>query len=326
LIANRKLQIAAYSLFARRMEGDMATRVGFVGLGTIGEPMAATLLRAGFELTIPGHRAQAAVERLRQQGAAVVENPREVAKACSVVVTCVPDAPQVEEVCLGAEGVVYGARPGTIVIDCSTIAPPESRRIADALREKEVLMLDAPISGGPPRAATGELAIMVGGEREVFEQAKPVLDALGSTVVYVGPQGMGEVVKLVNQVLIGNLMVAIAEAFTLGVKAGGDAQLIREVVLKSSGANFLLDQWLPNRMLQNNYEPGFHTALMQKDLGAALATAKDLGVPMMLTGIAYQLYELAEAAGNARNDYSSVSTVYQRAAGVTIADGSPWEG
>jgi len=220
---------------------------------------------------------------------------------------------------------VYGARPGTIVVDCSTIAPPETRRIAQALREKEILFLDAPISGGPARAATGELAIMVGGEREVFERARPVLDALGSNVVYVGEQGLGEVAKMVNQVLIGNIMIAIGEAFALGVKAGGDAQLIREIVLKSSGANFLLDQWTRERIFQNHYEPGFHLSLMQKDLGAALETAKGLGVPMLLTGLAYQIYELAESTGDAKLDYSAVTKLAQKAAGVTIADGSTWQ-
>lgn len=302
----------------------MTTRVGFIGLGSIGEPMAATLLRAGFEVMVPEGRARAAVARLAAAGATTAENPREVAKACGFIVTCVPDAPQVEEVCLGPEGIVYGARPGTVVIDCSTIAPAESRRIAEALREKEVLMLDAPVSGGPPRAATGELAIMVGGEQAVFERARPVIDALGSNVTYVGPQGMGSVVKLVNQVIVGNLMVVLSEAFTMGVKAGGDAALMREVVLKSSGACFLLEHWVKERIFKNSYDAGFATSLMQKDLGAALAAAKDLAVPMMLTGLSYQLYELAEADGHARDDYSSISTVYQKAANVIIADGSPW--
>lgn len=300
------------------------TTVGFIGLGTIGAPMATTLLREGFALVIVGGRAQNAVARLQEQGATVVDNPRELAKACSVIVTCLPDAPQVDEVCLGPDGIVYGARPGSIVIDCSTIAPTETRRIAAQLNEKGIQMLDAPISGGPTKAATGELAIMVGGEQETFDRARPVLDALGANVTYVGPQGMGEVVKLVNNTILGSLMIALAEAFTLGVKAGGDAALMREIIMKSAGANFLLDQWIKDRMLKNNYDPGFATALMQKDLGAALETAKGLGVPMMLTGLAYQLYEIAEANGDARNDYSSVSKIYQQAADVVIADGSPW--
>lgn len=297
--------------------------VGFIGLGTIGEPMAATLLRAGFALTICGHTNMAPVERLRAQGAQVVANPREVAAASQVVVTCVPDAPQVEQVCLGEHGIVAGAAVGTIVIDCSTIAPTESQRIAAALEARGIRMLDAPISGGPARAATGELAIMVGGDAEVFRCALPVLQALGANITHVGPSGMGEVVKLVNNTILGSLMIAIAESFTMAVKAGADAQVAREVILKSAGANFLLDQWLKDRMLKDTYDPGFATSLMQKDLGAALETARSLGVPMMMTALAYQLYELAEGQGYGREDYSSISKIYQDAANITVATGNP---
>jgi 3-hydroxyisobutyrate dehydrogenase-like beta-hydroxyacid dehydrogenase len=285
--------------------------------------MAATLLRAGFTLTVCGHSNMAPVERLRAQGAQVVANPREVAAASKIIVTCVPDAPQVDEVCLGADGIVQGAQAGTIVIDCSTIAPTESQRIASALAEHDIQMLDAPISGGPARAATGELAIMVGGADEVFAQARPVLDALGANVTHVGPGGMGEVVKLVNNTILGSLMIAIAEAFTMAVKAGADAATAREVIMQSAGANFLLDQWLKDRMLKDNYDPGFATTLMQKDLGAALETARALGVPMMMTGLAYQLYELAEGQGYNKDDYSAISKIYQDAANVTIATGQP---
>jgi 3-hydroxyisobutyrate dehydrogenase-like beta-hydroxyacid dehydrogenase len=285
--------------------------------------MAATLLRAGFTLTVCGHSNMAPVERLRAQGAQVVANPREVAAASKIIVTCVPDAPQVDEVCLGADGIVQGAQASTIVIDCSTIAPTESQRIASALAEHDIQMLDAPISGGPARAATGELAIMVGGADEVFAQARPVLDALGANVTHVGPGGMGEVVKLVNNTILGSLMIAIAEAFTMAVKAGADAATAREVIMQSAGANFLLDQWLKDRMLKDNYDPGFATTLMQKDLGAALETARALGVPMMMTGLAYQLYELAEGQGYNKDDYSAISKIYQDAANVTIATGQP---
>lgn len=301
----------------------MALRVGFIGVGTIGEPMAAHLLEDGFAVTICAHRNMAPIERLQSQGAQVVASPREVAAACSMIVTCVPDAPQVEEVCLGENGIIQGAQSGTIVIDCSTIAPTASQHIAAVLKEQGIDMLDAPISGGPPRAATGELAIMVGGEAEVFERAGPVLHSMGANVTHVGPNGMGEVVKLANNTILGSLMIAISEALTMAVKAGGDAQTIRNVIMKSAGANFLLDVWLKDRMLADNYDPGFATSLMQKDLGAALDTAKALGVPMMVTALAYQLYELAEGNGYADNDYSAVSQLYQDAANVTIATGKP---
>ncbi|NJN66739.1 MAG: NAD(P)-dependent oxidoreductase [Chloroflexaceae bacterium] len=301
----------------------MTHAVGFIGLGTIGEPMAATLLRAGFSLTICGHCHVAPVERLQAQGAQVVANPKEVAEKSQMVIICVPDAPQVEEVCLGEHGIIHAARPDLMVVDCSTIAPTASRRIAAALREKLVYMLDAPVSGGPERAASGDLAIMVGGESESFYHALPVLKALGKNVTRVGPNGMGEVVKLANNTIAGLLMVAIAEAMTMAVKAGGDAAVIRDVVMQSAGANFLLDQWLKDRMLKDSYEPGFATALMQKDLGAALETARSLGVPMMMTGLAYQLYELAEGQGYGREDYWAISKLYQDAADVTIATGKP---
>lgn len=303
----------------------MTPSVGFIGLGTIGEPMAANLLRKGFALTICGHTNMAPVERLREQGAVVVASPQEVATTSQIMVTCVPDAPQVDQVCLGQHGIIHGAQPGSIVVDCSTIAPTESRRIAAALREHGIQMLDAPISGGPERAARGELALMVGGENETFNAALPVLNALGKSVTLVGPNGMGEIVKLANNTICGLLMIGIAEAFTMAVKAGGDAALIREVIMQSAGANFLLDQWVKDRMLQDSYDAGFATTLMQKDLGAALETARALGVPMMMTGLAYQLYELAEGQGYGRQDYCSISKLYQDAAHVTIATGQPRE-
>lgn len=301
----------------------MLPSVGFIGLGTIGAPMAATLLRAGFPLTICGHTNMAPVERLQEQGAQVVANPKAVAAASAIVVTCVPDAPQVAEVCLGVDGIIHGATADTIVVDCSTIAPTESQRIAVTLREKAIHMLDAPISGGPARAATGELAIMVGGDPDVFERALPVLDALGASVTHVGPNGMGEVIKLLNNTIVGNLMIALAESFTMAVKAGANAEVARAVIMQSAGANFLLDQWITDRMLKDNYDAGFATSLMQKDLGAALATAHTLGVPMMMTGLAYQLYELSEGQGYGKEDYCAISKIYQDAANVTIATGEP---
>ncbi len=183
-------------------------------------------------------------------------------------------------------------------------------------------MLDAPISGGPERAATGDLAMMVGGDAAVFERALPLLQTLGRSVAHVGPNGMGEVIKLANNTIAGVLMIGIAEAFTMAVKAGGDAAQMRDVIMQSAGANYLLDQWLKDRMLKDQYDAGFATTLMQKDLGAALETARALGVPMMMTALAYQLYELAEGQGYGRDDYCSISNIYQDAANITIASGS----
>lgn len=301
----------------------MTLKVGFIGLGSIGEPMAATLRRAGFPLAICGHRNRAPLERLAAQGAQIVSLPRDVAAASAIVVTCLPDAPQVSDVCLGEGGIREGAAPGTIVIDCSTIAPTESQRIAAALAEQQIAMLDAPISGGPERAATGELAIMVGGDAETFARARPVLDALGKSVTHVGGHGMGEVVKLTNNAILGSLMIAVAESFTLAVKAGADADVARDIIMNSAGANYLLGTWIRDRLLEDSYEPGFATRLMQKDLGAALESARRLGVPMMMTALAYQLYELAEGHGYGDEDYCAVGKIYQDAANITIATGKP---
>jgi 3-hydroxyisobutyrate dehydrogenase-like beta-hydroxyacid dehydrogenase len=285
--------------------------------------MAANLLAKGFALTTCPHRNMQPIERLKAQGASVAATPREVAAASEVVVVCVPDAPQVEEACLGEQGIIHGAAPGTIVIDCSTISPTVSQQVAAALGERDISMIDAPISGGPERAATGELAIMVGGEPDVFARAKPVLDAMGRSITHVGPNGMGEVVKLANNAIIGSLMIAMSETLTMAVKAGGDINVIRDVIMQSSGANFILDKWIAERALKDNYDPGFATELMQKDVGAALEAGKALGVPMMLTALSYQLYELAEGMGYAREDYCSISKIYQDAANVTIATGEP---
>ena len=299
----------------------MTTRVGFVGAGTIGEPMAASLLRNGFELTICPHKNMEPIERLRAQGARVVATPKDVAAHSDFVMTCVPNSPQVDEACLGPNGIAAGAKPGTIIMDASTIAPTESQRIAAVLKTKGIDFLDCPISGGPARAKTGDLTFMVGGDEDVFNKALPVLQGMGKSITHMGPVGAGEVVKLVNNTILGSLMIGLAEAFTMGVKAGGNAAKMREVILTAVAENRLLREWIKDRMLADDYTPGFATSMMQKDLGVALETASKLGVPMMMTGLAYQLYELSEGQGNGALDYSAIGKIYQDAADVTIATG-----
>lgn len=298
----------------------MARRVGFVGVGVMGRPMAECLLKAGYDLTICAHRNRKPVEELEQLGARVVANPAEVAGASEVVITMVPDSPQVEEVALGEEGILHGARAGATLIDMSTISPITTRRVAARLAEGGVGMLDAPVSGGPARAATGSLTIMVGGEEEAYERCKDVLCALGNPI-HVGGIGSGEVTKLSNNILIGIIMAANAEALTFGVKAGVKAEKLREVICSATGGNYLLQNWLPNNMLQDSYEMGFALELMHKDLGAALSAAKDLGVPLLETSLAYQLYQAMKGLGRGRMDYSAVSLFYQEAANISIATG-----
>jgi 3-hydroxyisobutyrate dehydrogenase-like beta-hydroxyacid dehydrogenase len=300
-------------------------RVGVVGVGAMGQPMAACLLRAGYAVTVCAHRNRAPVEELVAQGAREAADPAGVAAASDVVITMVPDAPQVEEACFGDRGIAAGKADGRelTVIDMSTISPVATRAIAARLGERGIAMLDAPVSGGPARAITGDLTIMVGGDDAVVARHRDVLEAMGSKVTHVGPIGHGEIAKLTNNIIIGVLMPALGEALTFAAKAGADVATVREIVLTATGGNYLLDKWLPQNMLQDKYEGGFALELMHKDLGAALAAARDLGVPLVETGVAYQLFAMAKGLGYGREDYSAVSKLTQDAANITIATGQP---
>jgi len=292
-------------------------RVGFVGLGAMGRPMAEQLIKKGFETWVVAHRNRQPLEELVAMGAKEAKSAAELASEVEVIVTMVPDAPQVEEACFGPNGIAAGAQSGLLVIDMSTISPVASQGIATRLKEKGVDFVDAPVSGGPFRAASGTLAIMAGSDPETFERAKPVLSAMG-TPVLVGPQGMGEVVKLVNQIIIGLNAVALAEGFAFGVKAGADPHMLREVLLNATSASYLMDKWIPNNMLKGDFTTGFATELLHKDLNAALNAGRDLGVPMMGTALAQQLYGIMKNTGHNREDYTVVSKLYTDTTGKPI--------
>lgn len=295
----------------------MKSSVGFIGLGAMGEPMSAALLRAGFALTVCAHRNRAPLERLVALGAKDGGDPRGVAAASDVVVTCVPDAPQVEEALFGEDGAAHGARPRTLFIDMSTISPVASRAFDERLRAAGLRFVDAPVSGGPARATTGTLTIMAGAQPADWTDAETVLRAMG-TPTRVGDVGMGEVVKLVNQIIIANVMLANAEALVFAAKAGADAAAVRDVILTATGSNYLLDKWLPQTWLSGSYSGGFALDLLRKDVAAALDAARTMGVPMPSTAQAYQLYTAASGEGRGRDDYSTVAEFYQRAAGTRV--------
>jgi len=295
----------------------MAKKVGFIGVGAMGEPMAASLLRAGFEVTVCAHRNREPVERLLAQGARDGGDPAGVAGASEVVVTCVPDAPQVEEVLFGERGASGGAAPNALFIDMSTISPVATRAFDQRLRAGGLRFVDAPVSGGPARAKTGTLTIMVGASDDDFRAAEPVLKAMG-TPNRVGGVGMGEVVKLVNQIIISNTMLANVEALTFAAKAGADLDALLAVIATATGSNYLLQNWLPQSWLAGTHKPGFMLDLLRKDLAAALESARALGVPMPASGLAYQLYTASSGEGHGRDDYSSVATFYERAAKVQV--------
>ncbi len=298
-----------------------AERLGFIGLGAMGLPMAKCLLKVGYPLTVAPHVRLEPARELAALGARVAQKPREVAEASDIVITMVPDSPQLEDVVLGPGGLLEGLRAGSVLIDMSTVSPLTVARLAARLEEVGAFMLDAPVSGGPSRAESCSLTIMVGGPEEVYRRCLPVLQAMGSSVKRVGGTGTGQIVKLCNQILVGITMLANVEALTFGVKLGLPAETIREVVLTATGQNYLLQNWLPQNLLQDRYELGFALELMLKDLNVALQTARAYDVPMPVAGLAQQLYAMAKALGYGRNDYSAVSQIYQQAANVAIATG-----
>ncbi len=286
-------------------------RVGFVGLGAMGEPMVRSLRRAGFAVTACAHRRRDSIERLLEQcGVIETANPAAVAAAVDVVAICVPDAPHVEEVLFAPDGVVAGARPGALIVDMSTISPVASRRFAERLNQRGLRFVDAPVSGGPVRAGDGSLTIMVGAEPADFTRAEPILAAMGKPY-HLGPVGMGETVKLVNQIIIANVMIANAEGLLFAKRAGADLDRVREVLATATASNYLLEQWLPKTWLAGKLEGGFALDLLRKDLAAALDAARVADYPMPATALAYQIYTSRSAMGDGALDYSAVVKSYE---------------
>jgi 3-hydroxyisobutyrate dehydrogenase-like beta-hydroxyacid dehydrogenase len=285
-------------------------RVGFVGLGAMGEAMARSLRKAGFGVVASVHRHRDALERLRADGVAEAADPAAAAREADAVVICVPDAPDVEEVLFAPSGVASGAATGLLVIDMSTISPVASRRFAQRLAERGVDFVDAPVSGGPARARDATLTIMVGASQAAFARAEPVLRAMGRPH-HLGGVGMGETVKLVNQIIIANVMIANVEGLSFARRAGADLAAVREVLASATASNYLLADWLPKTWLSGSFNGGFALDLLRKDLAAALDAARDARLPMPATGLAYQLYTTRSAEGDGALDYSAIAKAYE---------------
>jgi 3-hydroxyisobutyrate dehydrogenase len=285
----------------------------------MGKPMARNLLRAGHTLTVYARHPETIAD-LITTGATLVASSAAVGRASEIVITMLPNAPEVEEVVLGAHGVLEGAVPGTVVVDMSTIAPSASRRLAAACAERAVAFLDAPVSGGSVGAEHGTLSIMVGGDADAYAKCRPVLEAMGraEAIFHVGPSGTGEVVKLANNILCGVIAAGTAEALTMGVKHGVDAATLSEIIGVSSGASWQLANVFPLRVWDGSFTPGFMTDLLLKDLGLALDLGAEGDVPLRLTALAREMYEETRAAGHGRDDYSSVITLLEAAAGVAV--------
>ena len=295
-------------------------RIGLIGAGAMGEPMGATLLKAGYPVCVSAHRQRDRVERLLAAGATEAPDPAGVARDADVVITMVPDAPQVEEVLFGgSRAAIHGLGRETIVIDMSTISPVASRGLHARLAERGIRMVDAPVSGGPARAATGQLTIMAGGERSAFDACASVLRALG-TPTYVGGPGMGETVKLVNQIIIATIMIANVEGLLFAKKSGADIEGVRAILKTATASNYLLDTWLPQTWFAGKRSGGFALDLLRKDLAAALDTARQLGLGLPASGLSYQLYTAASGSGHGGEDYSAVAALYESLAGVQVVD------
>lgn len=273
----------------------MTERIGFIGLGIMGAGMAANVLRAGFPLTV-WNRTASKTALLAAAGAAVAATPAELAAASDIIVTCVSDTPDVQAVIVGPQGVIEGARPGSLVIDMSTISPAVTRELASALAERRVAMLDAPVSGGSEGAARGTLSIMVGGEAAAVQRAMSLLQAMGQRITHVGGHGAGQTVKLVNQVLVVGNCLAMAEALLLAQAGGVDLHKTLEAVSGGAAGSWMLSNRGP-QILARDWRPGFTIALQQKDLRLVLEAADQQGAPLPGAALIFQLYRTLEARG-----------------------------
>ena len=293
----------------------MAEQIGFIGLGVMGKPMAKHLVAAGHRLTVH-NRSRGAVDELAAAGATAAGSPADVAKASTIVITMLPDTPDVERVLTGPGGVVESMQRGTVVIDMSSISPIATERLAKTIAEKGGSMLDAPVSGGEIGAINAALSIMVGGDEATFHKMKPVLDKMGNPerVVYIGRSGAGQICKICNQIAIGGALAGVSEAFALAKKSGVDAARVRQALLGGFAASRVLEVH-GERMLVDNYKPGFRARLYQKDLRLANEAAAANGVALPGTAVVAQLLNALIASGGSDLDYAALGTVLFRLAG-----------
>lgn len=279
--------------------------------------MARNVLKAGFPLTVWARRPESA-QKVLEEGAGWADSPAALARDCDVVVTIVTNSPDVEELVTGPDGILDGAHDGLVVVDMSTIAPAVERSLAAQASQRGVPLLDAPVSGGTQGAQAGTLTIMAAGDREAFDRVCPVLETMGKNIFYVGDSGSGQVIKLVNNILVGVIAAATSEALVLGAKAGADVGMMAKVVGLSAGASWQLANQFPIRAFNGSFKPGFMTDLLAKDLGLALDLARENRAPVALTALAEQMYVETQAAGYGRDDYTSILRVLEGASGVEV--------
>jgi 2-hydroxy-3-oxopropionate reductase len=293
----------------------MAQVIGFIGLGIMGRPMARNLLKAGHPLVVHS-RSRGPVDEIARAGAKVGSSPRDVAAQSDVLITMLPNSPDVELVALGRDGIIEGARPGLLFVDMSTISPIVSKKVGEALAAKSVKMLDAPVSGGEKGAVDGALSIMVGGDKAVFDAVLPIFQAMGKTITHLGPLGFGGFTKLANQIIVAVNLTALAEALTLAKKAGLDRDLTLTALAGGLAGSKCLDQKKPN-YLADTYNPGFKIDLHFKDLGLIMESARALGVPLPTTAVVQELFSALRVKGRGGLDHSGVITLLEDIAGLS---------
>lgn len=291
-------------------------KIGFIGLGIMGKPMAKNLLKAGYDLTVYTHKKET-MDELAALGAHEAANGKELASQVEVVITMLPNSPNVRDAVLGKDGVSEGAKPGTVLIDMSSIDPTESKAIGKELEKYGIEMLDAPVSGGEPKAIDGTLSVMVGGKKALFDKYYDLLMKMAASVVYVGELGSGNVAKLANQIVVAVNIAAVSEALTFAKKAGTDPELVYQAIRGGLAGSTVMDAKAP-MMLARNFKPGFRIELHIKDLNNALNAAHAISSPVPLTGQLMEMMQVLKADGYEKEDHSSLVKVYEKLADVTV--------
>ena len=291
-------------------------KIGFIGLGIMGKPMAKNLLKAGKELVVYDINCSA-VEELKGDGAEAAENPAELAEQCSVIITMLPNSPHVREAVLGEKGVLEGVKEDTVLIDMSSIDPVESKAIGAELAAHNVDMMDAPVSGGEPKAIDGTLSVMVGGKKETFDKYFELMQIMAGSVVYVGELGSGNVAKLANQIVVALNISAVSEALTFAKKAGTDPELVYQAIRGGLAGSTVMDAKVP-MMLSRDFKPGFRVELHTKDLNNVLNAAHSVGAPIPLTAQAMEILQALKVDGCSMEDHSSIVKYYEKLAETVV--------
>lgn len=291
-------------------------KIGFIGLGIMGKPMSKNLLKAGYELVV-FNRSNSSVDELIALGAEAANSPKEVAEKSDIIITMLPNSPQVLSVCLDEGGIMEGAKEGTIIIDMSSIDPLKSRELAKVLESKGIELLDAPVSGGEPKAIDGTLSVMVGGKKDVFNKCYDIMKTMAGSVVYVGDIGAGNITKLANQIVVALNIAAMSEAFTLATKAGVDPDLVYQAIRGGLAGSTVLDAKAP-LVMDRKFEPGFRIELHIKDLQNVLDTSHELGTSLPLTAQVMEIMQALKADGHEKDDHCGIIKYYEKMNNIIV--------